>query len=248
MNRSKKPIKGNNGRGRNVNNRRTNRNRQGYTLTSYPRQGASMVAQSARLISASCRVHLRYNDVTLNRLAGSSLPFDVFSIRMNDVWDPDPAILTNQPTGFNEYAAFYNQYRVWGATVRWTVASRATIPVTVFFLASKVLTTPSAIAGAIDLAGNSLAVAPKIVLPTTSSLNRVQFRRHFSSSQVFGSYPQYLANETTSGTAGASPTSPTTFLYLIFIAYSNATWNASMYSNLVIDYDVEFFGRRQLVT
>jgi hypothetical protein len=211
-------------------------------------QQTSMVAHSTLLAPASTIARLRWNDVTLLRLAGAGVAFDSFNIRMNDAYDPDPVILTNQPTGFNEYCTFYNQYRVLSTNVHWVVSNKSTQQVSVFFYASRVLSTPSNVQAAIDLAGNSLATKVKMLLPVASSTNRVTFNRRYTASQVYGTMQEYMSNEAMAGIAGGSPGSPPSFMYIVFIAYSSSAWNATCYSSLSIDFEIEFYGRRQLVT
>lgn len=62
-------------------------------------------------------------------LTASGAPIVLRNFRGNSVFDPDQSGTGNQPTGFDQYAALYDRYRVHGATFKVTAFNKsATIP------------------------------------------------------------------------------------------------------------------------
>lgn len=207
---------------------------------------AARVVIPSLVVPATTIVTLRYKDTTLSRLNAGGANFSVFSLRLNDVYDPDPALSSGSITGFAQWAAFYNHYRVRSVTVRWQLGNFTAAPIYAYMLATTNNIVPATVFGAIDLTESPLATKPRLLAPAGSYPNVAVMRKKFDLATVMGNKQEYYSNADFTGTATASPSSPLTRIYLQFIAYSSVSWSQATNSDLELDYEVEFFGRYPL--
>lgn len=104
------------------------------------------VARSATQVAVApdrMTVKLRYADqVTLST---TSLGYASYFMRLNSVYDPDFSSTGHQPTGYDEWAAFYNYYRVLSVSGRLSImdGSSAASSSTVFSIKPTQSTTGS---------------------------------------------------------------------------------------------------------
>ena len=73
------------------------------------------------------RSKLYYNDgsTVRNNPGGNYL---VYSMRINDLYDPDPAILTGSVSNFKEMMQFYSYYKVEYSDIEWTLINLENFP------------------------------------------------------------------------------------------------------------------------
>lgn len=191
-------------------------------------------------------VKLRYKDGTLLRLNGAGTQFAVFTLRLNDVFDPDSAFGSGSVTGFSQWAAFYNNYRVRTANVRWQLGNFTAVPIYAYMYPALANLVPATINGAIDLAESSYASPVKLLAPAGSYPNIAKFNNKYNLAEVIGNSREYYSNPNYAGVASTAPGSPSTRIFIQFVAYSTTAWSVNLTSDLEIDYEVEFFGRYPL--
>jgi hypothetical protein len=198
------------------------------------------------LIPRSLRNILTYQDPTVDRMASAS-PFSVYTIRTNDIYDPDPALGSAGISGFTEFATFYDKWRVHKVVMEWQVLNKTSNPVTVFTHLSQTGNVPSTYALAVDYAELPFSSKPRLLGPVTSSTSKAVIRLSFNNSSIVGNSKEFMANELFQGTGGTSPGSPANKLFVIFVAYSDANLTAGLYCNLRIHYHVTWFDRREVI-
>jgi hypothetical protein len=83
-------------------------------------------------VADSLFVKLFYNDTTLlrNNVGGTVCSW---RYRMNSAYDPDPALGTGAITGFNEYAAMYDRYRVTKCSIDIEIANLESFAMEIIF-------------------------------------------------------------------------------------------------------------------
>jgi hypothetical protein len=83
-------------------------------------------------VADSLFVKLFYNDTTLlrNNVGGTVCSW---RYRMNSAYDPDPALGTGAITGFNEYAALYDRYRVTKCSIDIEIANLESFAIEIIF-------------------------------------------------------------------------------------------------------------------
>jgi len=188
-------------------------------------------------------VKLRYKDGSLSRLNAGGTQFSVFTLRLNDVFDPDSAVGSGSVTGFSQWAAFYNNYRVRAVTIRWQLGNFTAVPIYAYMYPALANLVPATLNGAIDLAESSYATPVKLLAPAGSYPNIAKFQKRFNLAEVIGNVREYYSNPNYTGVASTSPGSPATRIFIQFVTYSNTAWSVNLTNDLEIDYEVEFFGR-----
>jgi len=185
---------------------------------------------------------LRYADATLTRMAVAG-QYTVFSIRMNDVYDPDPLLGTGSLSGFTEWSALYQKWRVESVAIDWEFVNLNAQPVSLYiYLGTENVTLPS-LAVAIDYSELPYATNTVTVGPVNSGSNRGFIKTQASIGTIYGSEKEYMANEAFVGTGGVSPGSPSAKLNTQFIGYSSGAMTFGIYSRLRYRYYLKFFDR-----
>ena len=161
---------------------------------------------------------LSYNDGSPVRNApGTS--FLVYSMRINDLNDPDPLILSGSISNFKEMMQFYSYYRVMFATIEWTVVNSEN-----FSLSCGIVFSQTNLTGVISSAADAQNafendfVVPLRTLAAKGGIDRTTFRlTRLSIAKLLGVGPQYRADVNYTGLGLATPTSP---LWANFIAFA----------------------------
>lgn len=95
--------------------RRQRRNNNGYGRSNrVPR------TTIREIVPDSVMVQLPYTD-SYQRTPGT--PTDVLAFRLNSLYDPDVTFTGHQPYGFDQWATFYQKYRVWKVDIECWVNS-----------------------------------------------------------------------------------------------------------------------------
>lgn len=85
------------------------------------------------IVSPRMIIRLPYAEL-LNRTPGTAT--DEYQFNLNSLFDPNRTGTGHQPLGFDQWATFYNRYRVLGVDVRATFATTSTVPLRVGITAS----------------------------------------------------------------------------------------------------------------
>jgi len=110
----------------------------------------SNVTIQRNIISETTITVLHYTDLTLSRLNAAAAQFALFSLRLNDVYDPDPLFGTGSLSGFNEYCQFYNRYRVLSAKVHWEIVNTTNQDIMTYMYATPSASFPLTVTNAIN--------------------------------------------------------------------------------------------------
>jgi len=140
-------------------------------------------------------------------------------MRMGDLFDPNPLILTGAISGFAELATLYRRYLVISLTVNIDIVNNEAFPVLVAIAPSdidlaSVITTPAA---AVNLAEYPLA--KKVLLSAAGGMNRAKLSMTINLPRFVGQPTAYLGSLDYSALVNASPTVQTFFN----VAVSSAT-------------------------
>jgi hypothetical protein len=204
-------------------------------------QDRFMLQPSGDVIPPSVDVVLSYCDATLTRNNVGSA-YLTFNMRLNNAYDPDPLLLSGGMSGFNEYAKFYSFYRVLNTEIEWNVCNNETFPVYCGYFASGAPLSVSSVATAADALENPYSMGPYSLSPK-GGMDRVNSRRSYVLSNVWGDKLNYLADDSFASSVSSGPT------YIIvatFVAYAPSNFVAGISSNLRLRMRIRFYGRYTL--
>jgi len=165
-----------------------------------------------------------------------------WTLRSNDVFDPDPLLLTGGITGFAEMSAFYERFIVQQMHSRVTFANRESFPIKV-----GVVLTPSSILPSITsraLALDALERFGQVAcfeLSSQGGMDRKTCNFTFDPAAVLGHPGEYHNSGLYSGTSSSSPTRFIFVTYILVAPSSVATLaNGVFYSN-ELNYKTKFY-------
>ncbi len=172
----------------------------------------------------------------------------VADLKINDLYDPDPLILSGSVTGFAEQMNFYEFYRVLSAEVDLQVINNENFGVNWGIVMSNIPL--SGVIGtkyqALSYLENGFTTGAKL-LASKGGQDRGQTHFTIEMSDIVGNKRQYLAEQ---GYVGQGLASPSTLLYLTLIVTSptSTTLTNGITSFLKIVFRSEFFQRKALST
>jgi len=195
---------------------------------------------SEKLVLGSFRkVQLCYVDGSDQR-ANAGANFFVWRLRLNDVFDPDPLLLTGGITGYPEMVAIFNRWRVQSVHFKCTVANRESFPIHFGILASPsdMATTITSRALALDALERPYTLY-RTELSTQSGMDRSTCTRHIQLQRVLGDLTYHTSGEF-DGTASVSPTR-FIFLTMVLVAPATSLLPNGIFYNMSLTYHVRFF-------
>jgi len=201
------------------------------------------VPRPVNVVRETDLVRLKYVDSNTSRFATAN-DWSVFTMKSNDPWDPDPLAASGAVSFFAQYAVMYEKYRVTSVRVRWSVTNLSTSDPIVIFMQPQGIynVVPGSSAEARNFAEQRLSTPPIIVGPKLSGSGTRTIVRNFDLPKVYGNPTEFWANETLTGRGTAGPTSPTTIMYLQFLAYGPGALTG-IFSDLRIEYTIKFYQR-----
>jgi len=166
--------------------------------------------------------------------------------RLNSVFDPDYTGVGAQPAGFDQWAAFYNQYRVLGCMVKVSAlaTNNGTNPPIVFgFYPNLSASTESSIDNALEKPRCYFSCA------SWSDTSGRVVKKNLRPAAVMGITEQAYASTTDSSALVSS--NPSSQAYFTVFCYNlNGTWSATAANNptlwVELEYEVQFYGRVDL--
>lgn len=170
--------------------------------------------------------------------------FLVYSMRINDLYDPDPLILTGSISNFKEMMSFYSYYRVLDSSIRWSISNLEAFPLAcgiVFSQTNLVGTLPN-LAACQNAFENDFAT-PIRILSAKGGMDKTDFNlKPLSISKLLGVGAQYRADVAYAGAGLATPSIP---LWANFIVYAptGASLTQGYTNNTTLRMRSEFFGR-----
>jgi hypothetical protein len=190
---------------------------------------------------------MRYVDPTVTRFASANT-WNVFSMRINDVWDPDPTLGSGSVSGLVEWCQFYQKWRTERIHLDWEVFNLNSQPVSVFIcLMADSTAIPAGFNTAVNFSENTWASIVKTVGPVNSGNNKASFSMSCKLSQLYGNEAEFVAEFGFIGNGTASPSSPGKKLFASFIAYSSGALTNGVYSRLRLMYHTKFWDRLPLL-
>lgn len=198
---------------------------------------------STSIMPAEKRAKLYYLDSSTvrNNPGGSYL---VYSMRINDLYDPDPLILSGSVSNFKEMMQFYSYYKVHHVDIIWNLVNLENFPITAGIVFSQTNLTGS-IASLAD-AQNAFENDFTSVVRTVSAkggIDKTTFTiTKFDIHKLLGNQQQYEGDVNYSGLGLATPSIP---LWANFIVYApTAAALANGYANSTkLQFYSHFYGR-----
>jgi hypothetical protein len=191
------------------------------------------------------RRNLSYIDSTYNRTnAGAN--YLVYSFRVNDLFDPDPLILSGSVSGFKEIMQFYQYYRVIVSSLELKITNNETFSLLwgIFYSTNNYVGSLPNRDAAINTLENGFTSGSK-VLAAKGGMDRDSMTCSIPVGEILGNQVTYLAEAGYAGIGLASPSLP---LYLHLIVASPGVTNLSngVTTFLKIGFNTEFYGKLNL--
>lgn len=172
--------------------------------------------------------------------------FLVYSFRINDLYDPDPLILSGSVSGFKEMMQFYAYYRVLNFSANINVSNNEAFDI--FYGAVFSQSNLTGVIASRDDAANALennyAKGP-FLLSEKTGMDRGTLKLRVRPSSLLGVPRQYFSDTNYAGSGLATPPIP---LWLNFIVYSptGAALTNGYTTSTKLYMRSEFFGRLNL--
>lgn len=196
---------------------------------------------STMIMPRHIRRSLRYIDQSYVRNNPGN-NFLVYSFRINDLYDPDPAILSGSLSGFKELMQFYDSYRVLSVNINLTIINIEAIPI-MYGLCFSNQNLTGVIAtrdDAINALENHFSTKARI-LSAKGGIDRATLSRHVMLHQIVGDKRQYLADIQYIGQGLATPIKPV-WMNMIVATTTGAALTNGYATTTNITFDSEFFG------
>jgi hypothetical protein len=170
--------------------------------------------------------------------------FLVYSMRINDLYDPDPLILSGSISNFKEMMSFYSYYRVLTTAIRWSVSNLETFPIAagIVFSQTNLTGTLPNLAACQNAFENDFAT-PIRILSAKGGMDKIDINLPPQSiSRLLGIGTQYRSDIAYAGAGLATPSIP---LWANFIVYAptGSTLTQGYTNNTTLRMKSEFFGR-----
>lgn len=185
--------------------------------------------------------HLKYSDSTYVRNA-PGLNYLVYALRINDLFDPDPAILSGSVSGFKEIMQFYQYYRVTHVDVNVKIANNEA-----FALMYGGVFSQSNLVGAITSRDDAMDALESVfsssvrVVAAKGGIDTGELHMKIPIQTILGLPRQYLSDFNYIGNGLASPTIPLWFNLIVCSPTGTALTNG--YTNAtILTLQSQFFG------
>jgi hypothetical protein len=190
------------------------------------------------LVSDAIIVDLIYFDSTYTRVnAGNA--YMSYRMRMNSIYDPDPALGTGAIPGYTQWASFYNNYRVLVFKYDLEVSNQEAFP-------QDVLVCPSRS----DLGTNYVSIYDFLGNPrgkshtisSTGGQDKCRFSDKIDLGQYYGNPSQYLGDDGFGGSVGGNP-GVMMFFNIATLSTANQTAAKGIFTKGKYTYTVLMHGR-----
>lgn len=170
----------------------------------------------------------------------------VYSFRVNDLYDPDPLILSGGVSGFKEMMQFYTTYRVLSTKIHLKIANLETFPLIYGYVfgQTSLAGVVSGVNDAVNALENDFSTRGRL-LAAKGGIDTDEIQSNLNMGQLLGTHQQYRADISYSGQGLASPITP---LWVNLIIASTNTTNLinGVATALTFEFNTEFFGRTNL--
>lgn len=189
--------------------------------------------------------NLNYIDSSYTR-TNSGANYLVYSFRINDLFDPDPLILTGSVSGLKEIMQFYTTYRVTSTNVHLEISNNESFPL-IYGLAFSQQSLVGLISNrddAVNVLENDFSTRGRMI-SAKGGMDRDEIRTTLDISQLLGNRSQYMSEIGYTGQGLASPTIPL-WLQLVVASPTGANLPNGVTTALTLEFHSEFFGRVNL--
>lgn len=184
---------------------------------------------------------LRYCDSSYvrNNPGGNFL---VYSFRVNDLYDPDPIILSGSVTGFKEIMQFYTNYRVLHVTLNIKITNNEAFSLMYggVFSQTNLVGSITTRDDAINALESTLSSRSRI-LSAKGGMDRGSLYMTIPVASILGDRRQYLSEANYSGVGLSTPTTPLWF-NMIVASPTGATLTNGYTNSTNITFQSEFYG------
>lgn len=157
------------------------------------------------------------------------------AIRLNSVYDPDPALATTSAMGWNKWGGFYEKYRVYGVGAEVTIANAGDSPTFLALIPSQVAITAATTYQQASEQPRSI----RSIIGGSSGSSIYKRKLFFKLPGIRGQTPQeYKADDKNMALWGENPL---TNLYLNLYLQDSTTTNHLVTINVRLVYYVEMF-------
>jgi hypothetical protein len=169
--------------------------------------------------------------------------FLITGIRINDPYDPDPAILSGGVSGFESIMQFYRNFRVISNTVDVTISNLETFPIIwgLYFTQDNILSSIPNAASALNVLENGYTTGARTIsgkggLDRDTQVCKIPLKDLVGNNSLYAGDTNYT---------GAISTSPAISLwcFLIVVSGTGATLNQGFVFNNKYCYNTKFFNR-----
>lgn len=168
----------------------------------------------------------------------------VYSMRINDLYDPDPLLLTGSVSNFKEMMQFYSYYKVDYSSIHWTVVNLEPFPLScgVVFSQTNLTGVITTQADALNAFENDFASQVRTI-SSTGGLDRTTFSiPQFSIPNLLGNKQQYEGESNYSGLGLATPSIPLWANFIVWAPTGAALSNGYANSTRLSFYS-RFYGK-----
>lgn len=184
---------------------------------------------------------LRYVDSAYVRNApGNS--FLVYSFRINDLYDPDPLILSGSISGFKEIMQFYNYYRVLHVSANVMISNLETFPIMygMVFSQNNLTGTITTRDDAMNALEGPMSTRARM-LSGKGGIDKARISRGMNPARILGIPTQYMADIAYAGNGLATPSIPLWLNFIVASATGTALTNGYC-TTTTLTFHSEFFG------
>jgi hypothetical protein len=154
--------------------------------------------------------------------------------RGNSCYDPDQTGVGGQPMGFDQFAIFYNKYRVRASTLTFNLI-RTSESVRITITPSNSFSVPASVATALENPYNRL-------IDISSSISNFSNSTRMPTYKIWGVDPTTVSSEDNfAATVTADPTN--VWAWVLNVATYDGIATATLWVDLAVIYEVEFFDR-----
>lgn len=162
--------------------------------------------------------------------------------RGNSLFDPDYTGAGNQPTGYDQWAQFYNSYRVSASSIK--VIARSTQgnnEITMMVIQPRLDTTVDT--DYLDMAADTYS--KKIMLPNNTAGYYKPLKHYMTTRKIYGISKSKVQDDNYSAAVGSNPTNQW-YWHIVVDDTKTGAINQDVNLYAEVTYYVEFYGRKEL--
>jgi len=165
-------------------------------------------------------------------------------MRINDLYDPDPAILSGSVSNFKEMMQFYSYYKVHALDITWTIINLETFPLScgIAFTQTNLTGTISSLADAQNALENDFVTNVRTI-SGKGGLDKTTFNiTKFDIHKLLGDSAQYEGDVQYSGLGLATPSIPFWANFIVW-APTNQVLSNGYANSTKLQFYTHFYGR-----